>query len=159
MKFGFRIPSLNKRIAARTSVKRIIRHNMGLKAPGGWGWVTNSKRAAYNRVYNRTSRGCMVTLIWLMGIPLLLMAIALFFSACTYNSDGVGKKAVYVKPSINYKGKFRKGHIRKPVSTKKDAVKSQNRSRYYYQTRGKYRRKSKSGKKGLLSLTQIKRRN
>ena len=143
MKFGFRKPSLNKRIVARTSVKRIIRHNMGLKAPRGWGWLTNPKRAAYNRVYNRTSRGCMITLIWLMGIPLLLMAIALFFSACSENSDEVGKKAVYVKPSINYKGKFRKGHIRNPVSTKKDAVKSQNRSRYYYQTRGKYRRKSK----------------
>jgi hypothetical protein len=26
MKFGFRIPSLTKRIAARTSIKRIIRH-------------------------------------------------------------------------------------------------------------------------------------
>jgi len=143
MKFGFRIPSLNKRIAARTSVKRIIRHNMGLKAPRGWGWLTNPKRAAYNRVYNRTSRGCMITLIWLMGIPLLLLAITLFFSACSENTDGVGKKAVYVKPSINYKGKFRKGYVRKPISTKKDAVKSQNRSRYYYQTRGKYRRKSK----------------
>ena len=81
MKFGFRMPSLNKRIAARTSVKRIIRHNLGLKAPRGWGWITNPKRAAYNRVYNRTSRGCIVTLIWLMGIPLLLLAIAAFFSA------------------------------------------------------------------------------
>lgn len=29
--FGFRIPSLTKRIAARTSIKRIIRHNLGLK--------------------------------------------------------------------------------------------------------------------------------
>ena len=141
MKFGFRKPSFNKRIAARTSVKRIIRHNLGLKAPRGWGWITNPKRAAYNRVYNRTSRGCMVTLIWLMGIPLLLLAIALFFSACSGSSDG--GNSVYVKPSIDYKGKFRKGHIRRTVSSKKDAVKSQNRSRYYYQTRGKYRRKSK----------------
>jgi hypothetical protein len=81
MKFGFRIPSLTKRIAARTSVKRIIRHNLGLKAPRGMGWITNPKRAMYNRVYNRTSRGCMLTLIWLMGIPLLLIAMALFFSA------------------------------------------------------------------------------
>jgi hypothetical protein len=141
MKFGLRKPSLNKRIAARTSVKRIIRHNLGLKAPRGWGWITNPKRAAYNRVYNRTSRGCMVTLIWLMGIPLLLLAIALFFSACSGRNDG--RNTVYVKPSIDYKGKFRKGHIRRAVSTRKDAVKSQNRSRYYYQTRGKYRRKDK----------------
>ena len=51
------------------------------------------------------------------------------------------RKPVYVKPSIDYKGKFRKGHVRMPVSTKKNAIKSQNRSRYYYQTRGKYRRK------------------
>jgi hypothetical protein len=48
MKFGFRIPSITKRIAARTSVKRIIRHNLGLKAPRGMGWITNPKRAMYN---------------------------------------------------------------------------------------------------------------
>ena len=53
MKFGFRIPSLNKRIAARTSVKRMIRHNLGLKAPRGMGWITNPKKAMYNRVYTR----------------------------------------------------------------------------------------------------------
>lgn len=62
MKFGFRIPNLNKRIAARTSVKRMIRHNLGFKAPRGWGWLTDPKKAAYNRVYNKTSRGCLVFL-------------------------------------------------------------------------------------------------
>ena len=55
MKIGIRTPSLNKRIAARTSLKRIIRHNFGVKAPRGWGWLTNPQRAVYNRVYNRTS--------------------------------------------------------------------------------------------------------
>lgn len=55
MKFGIRTPSLNKRIAARTSWKRVVRHNMGFKAPRGYGWFTNPKRAAYNRVYNRTT--------------------------------------------------------------------------------------------------------
>jgi len=77
MKFGFRIPNLNKRIAARTSVKRIIRHNLGFKAPRGMGWITNPKRALYNRVYNRTSRGCMFTMLCLMGIP-VLVAIAIW---------------------------------------------------------------------------------
>ena len=67
MKFGFRIPNLNKRIAARTSVKRIIRHNLGFKAPRGWGWVTNPKKALYNRVYNRTTSGCMLVLMMLLG--------------------------------------------------------------------------------------------
>ncbi len=75
MKFGFRISSLTKRIAARTSVKRIIRHNLGLKAPRGMGWLTNPKKAAYNRVYNRTTRGCMVTLIGLIGIPIFVILL------------------------------------------------------------------------------------
>ncbi len=40
MKIGFRIPSITKRIAARTSIKRVVRHNLGLKAPRGLGcWV------------------------------------------------------------------------------------------------------------------------
>lgn len=58
MKFGFRIPSLTKRIAARTSLARVVRHRLGLKAPRGFGWLTNPKRALYNRVYNRTTVGC-----------------------------------------------------------------------------------------------------
>lgn len=55
MKFGVRKPSLNKRVAARTSWKRVVRHNLGLKAPRGWGWLTNPKKAAYNKVYSRTT--------------------------------------------------------------------------------------------------------
>jgi len=68
MKFGFRIPNINKRIAARTSVKRIIRYNLGFKAPRGWGWVTNPKKALYNRVYNRTTSGCMVSIMLFFGV-------------------------------------------------------------------------------------------
>ncbi|MFN4973282.1 MAG: hypothetical protein ACK45I_11920 [Bacteroidota bacterium] len=143
MKIGFRIPSLTKRIAARTSVKRVIRHNMGLKAPRGMGWLTNPKKAAYNRMYNRTTRGCLLKLIGLVSIPLLFVAMLLFLNACTDTSDYSGRKATYVKSSIDYKGRYRKGYVRMPVSTKKNAIKNQNRSRYYYHTRGKYRRKSK----------------
>lgn len=55
MKFGIRKPSLKKSIAARTSVKRIARHSLGLKAPRGYGWFTNPKKALYNKVYNKTS--------------------------------------------------------------------------------------------------------
>ena len=62
VRFGFRVPSLKKRISARTSLKRAILHRAGLKAPRGWGWITNPKRAAYNRVYSRTTRGCLVVL-------------------------------------------------------------------------------------------------
>ena len=69
MKFGFRVPSLTKRIAARTSVKRILQNQLGLKAPKGYGWITNPKKYAYNKVYNKTSRGCMVTLLVILAIP------------------------------------------------------------------------------------------
>lgn len=55
MKFGVRKPSIRKSIAARTSVKRCVRNSLGLKAPRGFGWLTNPKKAVYNRVYNRTS--------------------------------------------------------------------------------------------------------
>lgn len=56
----WRRPSWKKKLAARTSWKRVVRHRMGVKAPRGWGWLTNPKRAAYNRRYNR---GCAVLLL------------------------------------------------------------------------------------------------
>ncbi|MGB3811570.1 MAG: hypothetical protein WA943_15870 [Parvibaculum sp.] len=55
MKWGVRKPSLKKSFAARISAKRYIRHSLGIKAPKGYGWLSNPKKAAYNRVYNRTS--------------------------------------------------------------------------------------------------------
>jgi hypothetical protein len=68
VRFGFRVPSLRKRISARTSLKRYVRNNLGLKAPRGWGWLTNPRKAAYNRVYNRTTRGCLVVLLVLLAV-------------------------------------------------------------------------------------------
>ena len=135
MKFGFRIPSIKKRIAARTSVKRVIRHNLGLKAPRGLGWFTNPKKALYNRAYNKTSRGCMFQIAIFISIGVSLVSIQ---SCDIRKSDSAG--GTYVKPSVNYKGQVRKGYVRRRVSLKKNAIKSQNRSRYYYHTRGKYRR-------------------
>lgn len=55
MKFGFRKPSLRKRISARTSIKRQVIHRAGIKMPRGYGWIRNPKKYAYNKVYNRTS--------------------------------------------------------------------------------------------------------
>jgi hypothetical protein len=55
MKYGMRKPSLRKSIAVRTSTKRVVRNALGLKAPRGYGWLINPKRAAYNRAYNRTT--------------------------------------------------------------------------------------------------------
>lgn len=67
MAWGLRRPSLTKRLAARTSLKRYVRHSLGLKAPRGMGWLTNPRRAMHNRVYNRTTfglgKGCLVMLV------------------------------------------------------------------------------------------------
>jgi hypothetical protein len=117
-------------------LKRVIRNNLGFKAPKGFGWFTNPKKAAYNKVYNKTSRGCLVNLLFLVSFG----ALTFFIPSCDFKkSDKAG--GTYVKPSVNYKGQTRKGHVRKKVSTDKNAIKNQNRSKYYYETRGKYRRK------------------
>ena len=74
MKVGFRKPSIKKRIAARTSWRRVLRHSLGLKAPRGWGWLTNPKRAAYNRIYHRTTVGCAFTVLIVVSAGCLLLA-------------------------------------------------------------------------------------
>lgn len=55
MKFGVRKPSIKKSIAARTSLKRQVVHRGGFKMPKGYGIVRNPKKAAYNKVYNKTT--------------------------------------------------------------------------------------------------------
>ena len=73
VRFGFRVPSLTKRIAARTSVKRLVKNKLGLRAPRGWGWLTNPKKAAYNRVYNRTTRGCLVMVVPMLTVGSVIL--------------------------------------------------------------------------------------
>ena len=58
MKFGIRKPSIKKSISARTtgrakrSIKKAIIPGYGKK---GSGWIKNPKKAAYNKIYNKTS--------------------------------------------------------------------------------------------------------
>jgi len=60
MKIGLRKPSLKRSIRARTTgklkrkVKRAVNPFYGKK---GVGWVRNPKRAAYNKVYRKTTFG------------------------------------------------------------------------------------------------------
>ena len=60
MKFGMRTPSLKKSFKARTTgnakraVKKAVIPGYGKK---GSGWIKNPKKAAYNKVYNKTSFG------------------------------------------------------------------------------------------------------
>ena len=55
MKFWIRKPSLKWMISARTSPARFIKHSMWFKMPRGFWFFTNPRKAAYNRIYNRTS--------------------------------------------------------------------------------------------------------
>lgn len=58
MKVGIRKPSLKKSIKARTTgkAKRAVKKSV---IPGygkkGAGWVKNPKKAAYNKIYKKTS--------------------------------------------------------------------------------------------------------
>lgn len=58
MKFGLRKPSLKRSFSARTTgrakraVKRALIPGYGKK---GTGWLRNPKKAAYNKVYHKTT--------------------------------------------------------------------------------------------------------
>ncbi|SEK36345.1 hypothetical protein SAMN04488700_1806 [Carnobacterium iners] len=58
MKFGLRKPSIKKSISARTTgrakraFKKAVIPGYGKK---GMGWIKNPKKAAYNKVYKKTS--------------------------------------------------------------------------------------------------------
>ena len=58
MKIGMRKPSIKKSVKARTTgrakraIKKAVIPGYGKK---GMGWVNNPKKAAYNKVYNKTS--------------------------------------------------------------------------------------------------------
>lgn len=60
MKFGFRTPRLKRSISARTTgrtkraVKKALIPGYGKK---GMGWIKDFKKAAYNKVYRKTSFG------------------------------------------------------------------------------------------------------
>lgn len=58
MKIGMRTPSLKKSISARTkgratrAIKKALIPGYGKK---GMGWIKDPQKAAYNKVYNKTS--------------------------------------------------------------------------------------------------------
>lgn len=58
MKFGMRKPSLKKSLKARTTgrVKRKAKSSINpFYGKKGTGWIRNPKKAAYNKVYRKTS--------------------------------------------------------------------------------------------------------
>lgn len=60
MKIGVRKPSIKKSIKARTTgkAKRAVKSAVNpLYGKKGMGWINDPKKAAYNKVYNKTSLG------------------------------------------------------------------------------------------------------
>ena len=52
MKFGMRKPSFKKSFSARRAVKKALIPGYGKK---GSGWIKNPKKAAYNKIYRKTT--------------------------------------------------------------------------------------------------------
>lgn len=79
MKIGMRKPSIKKSIAARTTgrakraVKKAIIPGYGKR---GMGWLKNPKRAAYNKIYRKTTfgglSGCLLPVLMILFFILLL---------------------------------------------------------------------------------------
>jgi hypothetical protein len=63
----------------------------GLKAPRGYGWIAKPRKAAYNRIYSRTSRGCLVCLA-----IVILFAVLIAAQIASASGHGSGSKSVYV---------------------------------------------------------------
>ena len=58
MKFGFRTPSLKKMVKGRTTgrVKRAMKKSINpIYSKKGIGFVTQPKKAVYNKIYKKTS--------------------------------------------------------------------------------------------------------
>ena len=84
MKTGYRTPSVSNSISSRTTgrvtrtVKSTYVPNYGHK---GNGYITNPRRACYNKVYHKTTRSCFSRRSSKGGNPLAIFAIP-FTIAC-----------------------------------------------------------------------------
>jgi hypothetical protein len=45
---------------------------LGFKAPKGLGILTDPEKAIYNKVYNKTSKGCLVVLVCFIGFQSIM---------------------------------------------------------------------------------------
>lgn len=77
------------------------------------------------------------------GIAVFVLLLIGCESSSSYELSHRPKEAVYVNSSIDYKGKFRKGYVKYPVSSSKNTIQKNSKSDYYYQTKGKYKKSKK----------------
>ena len=75
MKFGLRKPSQKKRIKARTTgkikrqAKKAVNPMYGKKGMG----LRNPKRASFNKVYNKTTIGCLIPILVIISFLSVLL--------------------------------------------------------------------------------------
>lgn len=78
MKFGMRKPSLKKRVKARTTSKlkrKVKKSVIPFYGKKGTGWIKNPRKAAYNKVYNKTTFGCLFPIAAIVGIPIIISVL------------------------------------------------------------------------------------
>ena len=66
MKVGFRKPSIKKKISASTTgkVNRAVKKSVNpLYGKKGMGWINDPEKAAYNKIYKKTTTGCLLPMI------------------------------------------------------------------------------------------------
>lgn len=77
MRFGFRVPNFRKSLSARTTgqIKRKIKK---LLIPGygkkGMGWINKPKRMFYNKIYNKTTTGCLLPTLIILFLTIFLLS-------------------------------------------------------------------------------------
>lgn len=84
-----------------------------------------------------------ISIILTNGMFILVCCLIGCESSSSSNTSHRSKDAVYVKSNIDYKGKFHKGYVRFPVSTSKNTMVKNSKSKYYYETKGKYMKSKK----------------
>jgi hypothetical protein len=75
-------------------------------------WITKPKKAAYYKVYNKISRGCLVNLLFLVSFGVLTFSIP----SCDFKKKSEKAGGTYVKPSVNYNPKKDLYELKKPVN-------------------------------------------
>lgn len=108
MKVGMRKPSLKKSFKARTTgkVKRQIKRSINpMYGKKGMGWINNPKKAAYNKIYNKTTFG-----------------VNDIVRATSSNSKSNNRKAYNYNESNNISNKSNYNEINKKVKELKNTL-------------------------------------
>ena len=90
MKYGIRIPNINKRISARTTRKITRTMNKAvnpLYGKKGIGFINDPSKAVYNKIYNKTTPSVDNIINGIFGA--ILMLIIIFFAVCTIAATSI----------------------------------------------------------------------